>query len=43
MRELVPNRMEKLTGIIYCMKKIIGGLDFSYVKIDACLNDCILY
>ena len=28
---------------IYEARKVIQGLGLNYVKIDACINDCILY
>lgn len=43
LRELVPNKTEKLPGPLYAMTKIIGNVGFPYEKIDAYPNDYAFY
>jgi hypothetical protein len=39
---ILPEGAE-LPKLFYQTKKIITDLEFDYVKIDACPNDCMLY
>lgn len=43
LREFVPNRNEKLAELFYALKMIPSGLGVFKEKIDACLNECVLY
>ena len=32
-----------LPNFYYEVRKVIGGLGLDYIKIDACINDCMLF
>ncbi|KAK3003801.1 hypothetical protein RJ639_019837 [Escallonia herrerae] len=42
LKQILPDG-ETLPANLYETKKMIGDLGFSYKKIDACPNDCMLY
>ena len=43
LRKVIPSGNESIPENHYQAKKIIATLGFSYEKIDACPNDCVLY
>ena len=42
LNDALPNGVD-LPNSYYEARKIIKGLDLDYVKIDACINDCMLF